>query len=155
MFSEYIANKLSLGQKAGKYVAQLIERHLDVFRLMQLKEAGELTNKDLNLFWFKNKHLIPHLFILSFADAYATSEDDEFLKRVKLFIIFLQEYFFDIYSKEIVEEPFISGKEIMNILNLSPSPIIGEIKKNLLKKQIAGEVKNKDEAIRFVKSFKL
>ncbi len=64
----------------------------------------------------------------------------------------MQEYYFNIYTKEIIEEPLLSGKEIMEILNLKPSPKVGKIKELLLKAQIEGKIKTKEEAVGFIKS---
>lgn len=95
---------------------------------------------------------MPHLFILSLADAYATSENEEYLEELRLFIIYLQSYYFDVYKKEIVEEALLTGSDIIKILNLKPSPKVGEIKEKLLKLQISGDIKTKEEAISFIKS---
>ncbi|WP_242462892.1 hypothetical protein [Persephonella atlantica] len=84
-----------------------------------------------------------------------TSEDEQFLDEIKLFVIYLQEYYFDVYSKEIVEEPLLTGKEIMEILNLQPSPEVGKIKNMLLKAQIEGKIKTRQQAVDFVKSITL
>ncbi|WP_245844893.1 hypothetical protein [Persephonella hydrogeniphila] len=67
-------------------------------------------------------------------------------------MIYLQDYYFDVYKKEIVEEPLLSGKEIMDILGIKPSPIVGEIKDKLIKEQISGRIKTKEEAEQFIKS---
>ncbi|WP_081825232.1 HD domain-containing protein [Persephonella sp. IF05-L8] len=146
-----INKKLSLGKKASEFIGNLVGSHLEIFRLLALKEADNLTNKELNFFWFRNKNLIPHLFILAYADAYATSENKEYLKKLELFVIFLQEYYFDIYIKEIVEQPLLNGKEIMEILGIKPSPIVGKIKEKLQNKQIEGKIKTKQQAIEFIK----
>ncbi len=84
-----------------------------------------------------------------------TSEDEQFLDEVKLFVIYLQEYYFDIYSKEIVEETLLTGKEIMQLLKLQPSPEVGKIKNMLLKAQIEGKIKTRQQAVDFVKGITL
>ncbi len=68
------------------------------------------------------------------------------------FILYLQDYYFNRYKKEIVEEPLLTGKEIMDILGLKPSPKVGGIKNMLIKAQIEGIVKTKEQAINFVRS---
>ncbi|WP_293448696.1 hypothetical protein [Persephonella sp.] len=118
------------------------------------EENGDIS-EEINLFWYENKDIAGHLFILTLSDIYGTSEDDQFLNKIRLFIIYLQEYYFDFYTKNIVEELLLSGKEIIEILGISPSPLVGKIKKELLKQQIKGEIKTKDQAISFIKSLKL
>ncbi len=48
-------------------------------------------------------------------------------------------------------EPLLNGNAIMEVTGLVPGPHVGDLRQALLKAQIAGEVKNKDEAIAFVK----
>ncbi len=50
-------------------------------------------------------------------------------------------------------EPFLNGNEIMSYTNLSPGPLVGELRNALLQAQIAGEVDNMEEAIAFIKSY--
>ncbi len=64
----------------------------------------------------------------------------------------MQDYYFNVYTKEIIENPLLSGKEIMEILNLKPSPKVGKIKEMLLMTQIEGIVKTKYQAVQFIKS---
>ncbi len=147
-----IGRELSLGKESTLFVSRLIKHHLDIFRLFEVYTNKDLSNKDLNFFWYENKEHITYLFILTLADAYATSENESYFEKLREFIIYLQFYYFDVYKKEIVEEPLLSGKEIMNILGLKPSPEIGKMKKRLLEAQIEGIVKTKKDAISFIKS---
>jgi poly(A) polymerase len=151
VFLNDIAPNIALGEKASKFVAELIGKHLEVWKLYLLHSEGSLTNKDKNLFWYKNKNIAPHLFILTLADTKATFGDKYHFEKVKEFIIYLQAYYFDVYQKEIVDEPLLTGKEIMEILNLKPSKLVGEIKDKLLEYQLEGKIKTKEEAIEFIK----
>jgi poly(A) polymerase len=125
---------------------------LSVSKLFFVKKEDDLENKDLNFWWFENKDIAAHLFLLTAADSKATSEDENFLKQLIDFIKYMQDYYFNVYKKEIIEDPLLSGKEIMEILNIKPSPLIGQIKEKLIKAQIEGSVRNKEEAINFVRS---
>ena len=59
--------------------------------------------------------------------------------------------------KDLANNPktFLDGREIMKILNLKPSKIIGKILDELKELQLSGEINSKDEAINFIKSKKL
>jgi len=63
----------------------------------------------------------------------------------------LQNFYTEFYLKNVVKEPLLSGKEIMRILNIPPSKIVGTIKEALLEKQLEGKIKTKEEAIDFIK----
>jgi len=155
IFKEEISPRLSFGKKATDFVAYLIQHHLEVVRLYFLKKEGSLRNEDINFFWYRHKKMAVYLFLLTYADIYATSEDKEFLKQVSLFVIYLQEYYLDYYRNNIVEQPFLTGKEIMKLLNIPPSPTVGKIKELLVHQQISGKIKTKEEAIKFVRDITL
>lgn len=57
----------------------------------------------------------------------------------------------DIPDNEI--EPLLDGNQIMELTELKPGPVIGKIRDDLLKAQIAGAVNNHDEAAAFVKDY--
>ena len=151
---ENIAQKLHLGNKASNFCKKLIKNHLAISKLFFLEKLGELSKEDLNFFWYENKDIFSHLVLLTLADSLATSEDRKFLDEIKEFIKYLQDYYINIYSKEIIEEPLLNGEEIMKLLNIKPSKEVGKIKDMLIKEQIAGRIKTKDEAVNFVFSLK-
>lgn len=152
IFKNHISKELSLGKKATHFCFILIERHLSVSKLFFLKKSGNLQNKQLNFWWYENKDIAPYIFLLTVSDTIATSEDRELLSEIIQFIIFMQEYYFNVYKKEIIDTPLLSGKEIMEILNLKPSPQIKFIKEKLLKAQVEGIIKSKKQAKDFIKS---
>ncbi|WP_457625557.1 HD domain-containing protein [Persephonella sp.] len=152
IFKKSISSELSLGKKATDFVSRIILHHLDITGLYYMKKENKSIDEELNFFWYRNKDIAPYLFILTYADILGTSEDEEFLKEIKLFVIYMQDYYFDEYREKIVEEPLLSGKEIMDILGIEPSPLVGEIKDKLMREQIYGRIKTKEEAERFIKS---
>ena len=123
--------------------------------MFNLWEKNSLKDKDKNFFWYKNKDIAVYLFIFSLGKFYTLFNDKkEEVEKLKNFIIYLQRYYFDFYKKEIIEEPLLNGKEIIEILNLTAGKKVGEIKNKLLEKQIFGLIKTKEEAISFIKSLK-
>ena len=46
----------------------------------------------------------------------------------------------------------LDGNEVMKILNIEPSPKLGEVMRALYEAQISGDVTTKDEAVNFVKT---
>ncbi|WP_457641014.1 HD domain-containing protein [Persephonella sp.] len=152
IFKKNISKELALGNRASKFISKLIKNHLSIIRLYFLYKNGNITSKDINFFWYENRDKVCHLFILTLSDVYGTSEDKYFFEKIKEFIIYLQSYYLDTYKKEIIEQPLLTGKEIMEILNIRPSPEIGKIKNKLIELQIEGKIKTKEEAIAFIKS---
>jgi len=54
-------------------------------------------------------------------------------------------------TAEIMLEPLLNGNEIMEYTALPPGPMVGMLRENLLKAQIAGEVTDRDSAVEFVR----
>ncbi len=150
-----IASEISLGKKATSFCKKLIENHLAIPELFFLRKSDSLSNERINFFWYENKDIFPHLVLLTVSDSLATSEDRKFLEQLVDFIKYLQDYYVNVYSKEIVEEPLLTGNEIMELLGLKPSKQVGIIKDKLIREQIRGRVKTKEEAINFVYSLKV
>lgn len=96
----------------------------------------------LNIFWYKYKHIAIYSFIT------ALSVD----KNVKQSIITLQKHYFEHYLDKIVDKPLLSGSEIMRILNIPPSKKVGEIKEKLVLAQLSGKIKTKEDAIHYIKT---
>lgn len=57
-------------------------------------------------------------------------------------------------TSELMLEPLLNGNQIMEVASLPPGPMVGVIRDALLQAQIAGEVTDKDSAIRFVQNYK-
>ena len=49
----------------------------------------------------------------------------------------------------------LSGEEIMDILDIKPSKELGEVIKSLQEEQLNGEITTKEQAVEFVKKYKL
>jgi tRNA nucleotidyltransferase/poly(A) polymerase len=62
----------------------------------------------------------------------------------------LERYYKSVQDVVASPKPLLDGKEIMSLLNLKPSKIIGEIIEELIEMQLASEIKTKDEAIKYV-----
>ncbi len=60
----------------------------------------------------------------------------------------------DFYLKRFIpnRKPLLDGREIMQLLKLKPSPLIGQLLEELVLKQLEGKVKNKEEAEEFLKN---
>ncbi|RMA97105.1 HD domain-containing protein [Hydrogenothermus marinus] len=103
-----------------------------------------LKKEKLNLWLYENKDRLTHTFLILISKI-NKKEAVDFIKQI-------QDYYFNIYQKQIREEPFLSGKEIIEIFNLKPSPLVGKLKDSLLKAQIKGKIKTKRQAVEYIKS---
>ena len=61
----------------------------------------------------------------------------------------LEEFCKKIDEQVSLEPPFINGGDVMQILDIPQGRIVGEILMQTREKQLLGEIKSKDEAIKF------
>lgn len=66
-----------------------------------------------------------------------------------------QKYLERAETAEIMLEPLLNGNEIMEHTKLPPGPAVGTIREALLQAQIAGQVANVNDAVEFVKKYKV
>ena len=126
--------KLPLGEDLSRYLKGGIEgfeflKGLDVSSVEQLR-------------WFLNRYsdyLYP-VGVLS----YAFGQGEKFDK--------LLSFYTERYRK--FSKPLLSGREVMKLLGLKPSPKVGQILDKLVEAQLKGEVKTKGEAEKFVLSLR-
>lgn len=129
-----VSKSLLLGEKACKFLLLLNEA------LEKLKNLNSHNTYSLSHWLYRYKTVAVNVFLIYLS----LGNEEEILKK-------LQNFYTTIYLKGVIEEPLLSGKEIMEILNISPSKGIGILKNELLKKQLTGQIKTKRQAINFIK----
>lgn len=130
-----MSKSLSLGEKVYKFLLLLNEA------LGELKNLNFYNTYSLSYWWYRYKTVAVNVFLIHLS----LENEEEILKK-------LQNFYTAIYLKNVVEEPILSGKEIMEILNIPPSKEIGILKNELLKKQLTGQIRTKKQAISFIKN---
>lgn len=126
---------LSLGEKVYKFLLLLNEA------LGELKNLDFYNTYSLSYWWYRYKTVAVNVFLIHLS----LENEEEILKK-------LQNFYTAIYLKNVVEEAILSGKEIIEILNIPPSKEIGILKNELLKKQLTGQIRTKKQAISFIKN---
>ena len=97
----------------------------------------------------------PDIIALARADrlsALGEAIDKDILEKSLNHLDELQKYYDEV--KELANSPksLLDGREIMEILNLKPSKVIGEIIEEIKENQLSGDIKTKEEAIIFIKN---
>jgi poly(A) polymerase len=139
-YKKILEERLLLPVKISKFIEDIIQA---TEYLLSISKNNP-SDFELNWFWYKFKNVNDYCFLLSY------SID----KNLEDFILRLINHYENNYKNNIIEEPLLSGEEIMKLLNLKPSKEVGIIKDSLIKAQIGGKVKTKAEATKFVKEFK-
>ena len=141
---------LKFSNKQIGYITKMIKYHIYPATLVNCAD----NNKAFARFVKKLGIDTPDVIALSKADrlsALGEAVTNEMVEKSLAHLDNLLNYYESV--KNIANSPksLLDGKEIMEILNLKPSKIIGEIIDELIELQIAREITTKEEAINYIK----
>lgn len=147
--------KLKFSNKQIEYISKMIQFHIYPSALMK---DENVTERAIIRFIRKIGNDTLDLLELARADrlsAKGPAVTDDMVQVNLLNLEKLKEKYFEI-SPKLKEMPkLIDGNEIMEILNLKPSPKLKEIIDEIKELQLEGKINNKEDAINFVKNYKL
>ncbi len=144
-----IGERLGFGTRASDLLALLVGHHMWL-HLLARQEA--ITEKAKGRFFRRmgEKGLLVGL--LSLADALASSGERGFfilLPQVREMFSF---YYKTFLPDTKLQRPLLNGREVMEILELTPGPMVGRALMALLEAQGEEKVNTKEEAIAFIKN---
>ena len=147
--------KLKFSNKQIEYISKMIQFHIYPSALMK---DENVTERAIIRFIRKIGNDTLDLLELARADrlsAKGPAVTDDMVQVNLLNLEKLKEKYFEI-SPKLKEMPkLIDGNEIMEILNLKPSPKLKEIIDEIKELQLEGKINNKEDAVNFLKNYKL
>lgn len=151
--SEIVKEELSALKFSNKqiaYISKMIKYHIYPATLINCEDSKKAFARFIRKLGEDSADIIE----LSRADRLSALGPDvtkEMVERALNHLDNLLDYYNKVKNEVKNPAPLLSGKEIMDILNLKPSKLVGEIKDSLLEAQLSGEVKTPLEAINFIK----
>ncbi len=88
--------------------------------------------------------------VQAYQKAVRESDSDEWMAAIDRVVPFLDARF-NRYQSVIRPTPLLTGVEIIRLLNLDEGPQVGIYKEKLIEAQITGDIRNRDEAIAFLR----
>jgi tRNA nucleotidyltransferase/poly(A) polymerase len=131
-----------------KAVLSLIENHMRIF----LISSGESTDRATRRLVYKMGDLTPALIVLTMCDMFGSSGGDENLSTQKVeekCRAILEAY------REWKREPLprlVNGNDLLSF-GFKSGPAIGMILADIREKQIVGEIKGREDALRYARTF--
>lgn len=136
-----VMRRLRFSRKAIEHVGWVVRHH---FMMKQLLEMPLGRKRH----WFLDPRF-PDLLMLFYADAAGTEPVGmELYEQVKAAYEDCLEHF------EERPEPFITGKDVMELCGLKPGPEVGELLHEAYVKQLGHELKSREEALEWITSLK-
>ena len=141
--------KLNFSTKAINYISKMVKNHIYPAALAN----SEDSKKAFARFVRKIGEDVPDLIELSRADrlsAQGVAVSKEMTQNALNHLENLLNYYNEVMAEVKNPKPLLNGREIMEILNLKPSKKIGKIIEMLIEEQLAGNIKTKEEATKFI-----
>ena len=91
--------------------------------------------------------------MMTLAQAEKTANIGKTLRHMQVLSLLFKKYFDQ--PKKVQPKRLISGRDIMEVLSLPPSPKIGDILEKVAEAQVEGKVTTKEEALSFIKNIKI
>lgn len=152
--TDRISERLKWPVAVERFVNLLVRWHL---RPGQLFHQGLPTDRAVNRFYTSMGDITPQLILLSLGDFRGTcgpglQEGRELLENQLRELLDRYDVFIE-GSKKL--PPLLDGHELCDELHIPPGPQVGELLKALREAQLLAEVRNKAEAVAFIKRLHL
>lgn len=151
--TEVIAERLRWSKVVSRFIVKLVRWHL---RPGALFHQGLPTQRAINRFYRQIDADVPPLVLLALADLSSTCGEGLEVERrqalEKNLIELLDEYYVFKDSQQSLVR-LLDGKRIMELLNIKPGPVLGEILEAVEEAQSLKEISTVADAERFVVEF--
>ncbi len=148
--------KLKFSNKQISYIQKMIKYHIYPATLIHANDTKkDNNNKAFARFIRKLGSDTPDVIELSRADrlsARGSAVSEQMVQEALNHLDNLLNYYNEVKNMAQNPKSLLDGNEIMQILNIKPSKLLGEIIEKLIEAQLSNSVKTKEEAIEFVKN---
>lgn len=149
-----ILKKMAFSNKQIDYISMMIKNHIYPSSVMS---APEITEKIMMRYVRKMEDNSIDAIILAQADrlsARGPAISDEMVENNINSLNRLLKFYLDVKDTLEPLPKLLDGNDVMKILNIKPSPKLGEIMNAIHEAQISGDILTKEHAVEFVKTFK-
>lgn len=149
-----IAARLKFSKSDAAYLCALIQHHLRPVLLYQAHQNQSLTRKGIVRLFRSLNALTPDLLMMALADACAKTElacdmDPSF----SAFIADLLKMYFQDYAPRKIEGPLITGKDLITLFGLQPSPAFKTILDAVEEARLSRSLAGREDALSLVRTW--
>jgi len=147
-----ISHRLRFSNHERRFIDKIIRNHMKPLSLFTAYDKKTLTQKGITRFYKKCGEYTPALLLAAIADTQA--KQHKINHKNNAFIFFLKkmifEYFYD-YQPLSDEPPWVTGRDLIQIFGLKPSPLFGKILDLVDDAKLTKTIKNRSEALELIK----
>jgi len=150
--AQKISQRLRFSNHERQFIDGIIRNHMNPLSLFTAYEKKTLTQKGITRFYKKCGEYTPALLLAAIADTEA--KENKLNEKNKAFKSFLKkmifEYFYH-YQPLSDEPPLITGRDLIHVFGLKPSPLFRKILDLVDDAKLTKTIKNRSEALELVK----
>lgn len=153
-----ICRRLKMSAKSEEIVRRITENHMRPLYLTQLynpQKVGSISRRAMYRFFRDSGDSGIDVLLLSISDAMATQPHAPASAAVSYKTVVkalkrILDYYYSEYKQQ-RKRPLISGSYLIKKFNMKPGPVIGRILKDVEEHRGAGLLRNKSDAINYIK----
>jgi poly(A) polymerase len=150
--AQKISQRLRFSNHERQFIDGIIRNHMKPLSLFTAYEKKTLTQKGITRFYKKCGEYTPALLLAAIADTKA--KQDKITQKNKAFKSFLKkmifEYFYN-YQPLNDEPPLITGRDLIHVFGLTPSPLFKKILDLVDDAKLTKTIKNRSEALELIR----
>lgn len=150
--AQKISQRLRFSNHERQFIDGIIRNHMKPLSLFTSYEKKTLTQKGITRFYKKCGEYTPALLLAAIADTKA--KQNKLNEKNKAFKSFLKkmifEYFYH-YQPISDEPPLITGRDLIHVFGLTPSPLFRKILNLVDDAKLTKTIENRSEALELVK----
>jgi poly(A) polymerase len=152
--AESISKRLKLSNSDTDYLCSLVQNHLRPLLLYQAHQARSLTRKGIMRFFRALDTRTPDLLMMVLADICAKSERiSEVEPSFSGFIADLLNLYFQDYVPRKNEAPLVTGRDLIALFGLSPSPAFKTILAAVEDARMSRSLAGREDALAMVRAW--
>ncbi|MDH3357326.1 MAG: HD domain-containing protein [Desulfobacteraceae bacterium] len=150
--AQKISQRLRFSNHERQFIDGIIRNHMKPLSLFTAYEKKTLTQKGITRFYKKCGEYTPALLLAAIADTKA--KQAKITQKNKAFKSFLKkmifEYFYN-YQPLNDEPPLITGRDLIHVFGLTPSPLFKKILDLVDDAKLTKTIKNRSEALELIR----
>jgi poly(A) polymerase len=149
ILADNIGKRLRFSNDEIETIVFMVRNHLRPLSLFLARQNQTLTHRGIARFFMTCEKNAPDILLHAVADFQAKKEAFE-NGGIKTFIRFINELlqlYFSRYLPVRSAKPLITGRDLIEMLHLTPSPLFKTILSRVAEARLAGDVGNRDEAL--------
>jgi poly(A) polymerase len=151
--TQKISQRLRFSNHERQFIDGIIRNHMKPLSLFTAYEKRTLTQKGITRFYKKCGVYTPALLLAAIADTMA--KQNNLSQKSKAFMSFLKkmifEYFYN-YQPLRDEPPLITGRDLIHVFGLTPSPFFKRILDLVDDAKLTKTIKNRSEALELIRN---